>query len=202
MIVMFAEVRQDGVWHKVGKQFKSTYEEIDGVLTDRVYDGNDIDLISFLANDYNCELDYIDSLDVSDESKSHHLLQNRLVNMCTLKNILSLDWDATVSKTGYISEWQYERLKKDNIKPISVLDRPLRKDAEMVTPFEMDLIIEYPFLRTAPKYYVSYKQIEQQLKDKYQFFCKVSIPELIRLIPENGTTEDVRIIFTLHYTKK
>lgn len=201
MIIMFAEVRQNGIWHKVGKQFKSTYEEMEGILTDRVYDGNDLSLIGFLANDYHCKLDYIDDLEVSEELKIHYLLQGRLVNVCSLKDILCLDWESTESQSGYISEWQYNRLKTDGIEPISILDKPLRKGAKVVTPFEMDCIIANPVLRTEPKYYISYEYNKQKLQDKHQFFCYVSIPELIRLIPENGTAEDVRIIFTFYSNK-
>lgn len=201
MIVMFAEVRKDGVWHKVGQQFKSTYKEMEGILTDRVYDGHDLSLIAFLASDINCELNYIDKLDISAMLKVHHLLQDKLVNVCTLTNILKLKWDATESKTGCITEWQYNRLKTDGIEPVAILDKPLRKDAKIVTPFEMDCIIANPVLRTAPKYYVAYDYADQKLQDKYQFFCQASIPELIKLIPENGTTDDVRIIFTLHLNK-
>lgn len=201
MIVMFAEVRKDGEWHKVGQKFKSTYEEMEGILTDRVYDGNDLSLIAFLASDINCELNYIDKLDASKMLKVHHLLQDRPINVCTLTNLLRLDWNATESQTVCISEWQYNRLKTDGIEPISIIDKPLRKDAKIVTPFEMDCIIANPVLRAAPKYYVTYDYIEQKLQDKYSFFCKVSIPELIRLIPEGGTPDDVRIIFTLHSNK-
>ena len=61
----------------------------------------------------------------------------------------------------------------------------------------MDLIIDNPILRTNSKYFVEYKYDETTIKKLCKFFCEVSIPALIGLIPENGTADDVRIIFSI-----
>lgn len=191
-MVMFAEVKKDGQWQKVGAVFKSTYEELNGRLTDRVFDGRNKTLESFLYNNA-----YVTGmpLDASDEIK--HNKNIGVANCLTLKELLSLKWDEEVDKTGYISEWQYERFKKDGIAPVAITDKLIIPDVKAVTPFEMDLIIKYPVLRTARKYYVAYKYDKRTYAEMFSFFCYESIPALIKCIPEFATTQDVRIIFSI-----
>ena len=193
MIVMLAEVRQNGQWSKVGNEFVSTFKELEGQLTDRVFDGRDLALMSFLSN--NCS--YGIPSNASEEIRSHKYLNaSKLVYNVTLHDILSYDWDSITYKTGCISEWQYERLKNDGAEPINILDKPIREDVEIVKPFEMDMIIQNQVLRVAPKYYVRYEYDKKKVRDKHKFFCETSIPSLIKLIPSEGTASDVRIIFS------
>lgn len=191
-MIMFVEVKQDGVWHKVGKQFESTFEELKGQLTDRVYDGRNKDLESFLySNSYTTNM----PLDVSEDIKNNKYLG--AVNCITLKELIDLDWDKEVYKMGYISEWQHGYVKNSGKEPARIFDQPFWKDSEIVSPFKMDLIINNPILRTNSKYYVEHKYDKTTIREQCKFFCETSIPALIKLIPDDGTTEDVRIIFSI-----
>lgn len=193
-MIMFAEVRQDNIWSKVDKQFKSTFKELDGQFTDRVFDGRDRNLEAFLNNNsYATNM----PLDVSEEIKSNKYLQG-VVNCIALKELLDLNWDKEVCKTGCISEWQYGRIKNNSDhKPARIFTEPFWKDVEVVSPFKMDLIINNPILRTGLKYYVQYKYDETTIREQCKFFCEETIPTLIKLIPDGGTVEDVRIIFSI-----
>lgn len=191
-MIMFAEVKQDGIWHKVGKQFKSALEELDGQSTDRVFDGRNKDLETFLHNNsYTTNM----PLDVSDAIKNNKYFG--VVNCITLKELINLNWDKEVYKIGYISEWQYEYVQNSGQKPARILDQPFWKETEIVSPFKMDLIINNPVLRTSDKYYVEYIYDKTTIREQCKFFCETSIPALIKLIPDNGTIEDVRIIFSI-----
>lgn len=193
-MVMFVEVRENGKWNKVGKEFTSTYEELDGQLTDRVFDGRNVHLLSFLSENSIPGFPY----DASEEIKNHTAFDIAAPHHTTLKELLDLDWYKEVYQYGYITEWQYERLKNDGIKPVHITKNLnlLRRDAVTVNPFLMDMIIANPSLRQDAKYLVSYKYDKHTMKELCDFFCDVSIPKLTKLIPEGGTTDDVRVIFS------
>lgn len=193
MLTMFAEVKRDGEWHKVEQCFTSTYEELADQLTDRVYDGRDKQLIPFLIAQ-SCD---IMPEDVSEEIRSHKFFQGDNIYHCTLKELLSFNWDKVVYKTGYISKWQYERLKKNGVTPVSVMDEPVLKTTPVVRPFQADFIIGYPSLLKGNQLYVVYEYDHKPFYELCEFFCKVSIPSLINLIPEGGTAHDVRIVFSV-----
>lgn len=192
-MIMFAEVKQDGQWRKVGKAFKSTYQELEDQLTDRVFDGRNNDLTEFLFS-YGF-LSHM-PVDASEAIKNHRCFQEEVVYCLSLSEILDYDWDEEISTFGYITEWQYERLKNDNIEPVRVRNDVLSEDV-IVTPFKMDLILAHPVLRTHSRYYVSYEHERQSMRSICEFFCTESIPALIKLIPDGGTAEDVRIIFSI-----
>lgn len=193
-MVMFAEVSKDGQWHKVGKEFISTYKEIEGQLTDRVFDGNNKFLEEFLLknNFYTSGL----PSNVSEEIKNHKNFQD-IAHCVTLKCLLELDWNQEVCETGFISEWQYKRLKESGIQPVHIIKSPSTKGRNVVLPFMMDMIIKHPSLREdGISYYVKHEYNKRAIIELCDFFCNVSIPGLIKLIPEGGTTGDVRIIFS------
>ena len=191
MLTMFAEIKQDGEWRKVGREFDSTYQDCDMLLTDRVYDGRDAGLISFLsAQCWNGMPN-----DASEEVSTHKLMQGD-VHFATLRELLDFEWDKEVCNIGYISEWQYKRLKEYGIEPANILKDPFRRDNMVITPFFMDMVIACPTLRTnGVRYYVEYKYDKSTVKDVCTFFCGQSIPKLINLIPEGGTAHDVRIVY-------
>lgn len=192
-MVMFAEVRKNGQWHKVGKEFVSTYEEMEGQLTDRVFDGRN-DYLTSALRDYSVY--GILTNDVSDEVKNR--IRRDAAYFCSLRNILSdINWDEEFYEVGYISEWQYVRLKKDNTKPVNIIKNPWYVGYREVSSFHMDMIIEHPSLREDKKYCVKYKYNKHVLKDQCEFFCNITVPTLIELIPEGGTIDDVRIIFSI-----
>ena len=192
MLTMFAEARQDNQWYKLEQYFTSTYEELEGEFTDRVYDGRDKQLISFLtAQSYGGMPD-----DASDDIKNHRFFQGGDIYYTTLKELLAFEWDKVVHKTGYISKWQYERLKKNGVKPANILNEPVLKTTPIVYPFQADFIIDYPSLLKG-SLYVVYEYDHKPFYELCEFFCKVSIPSLIKLIPEGGTMDDVRIVFSI-----
>lgn len=190
-MIMYAEVCQDGQWHKVGKEFMSTYEELDGQLTDRVFDGRNKDLTSFLFD--NC---FMSSNPESPSEEIKKFMEKEIVYSLTLNEILGLDWEKEDYKLGYITEWQYKRLKENGIQPVNIIKDPFHIGNIVVSPFLMDMIIAHPSLRQDARYYIQYKYDFNTIKDQCEFFCNVSIPRLINLIPEGGSSEDVRIIFS------
>ena len=193
MLTMFAEVKQDGKWHKVAKQFESTFEELDGQLTDRVFDGHDKPLVSFLTAQSHGGLPE----DVSEDIRVHKYFQNNEICHATLAEVLAFEWDKVIYKTGYISRWQYERIKKNGISPVSIVDNAASIKMPIVEPFHADLMIEYPVLQKFNKFYVVYKYDHKRVCELHEFFCKVSVPGLVKLIPDGGTANDVRIVFSV-----
>lgn len=194
MLTMFAEVREQDEWHKVRKVFKSTYEELEGMLIDRVYDGIDENLIGFLkAQSWSGMPE-----DASDEIKAHKYFQdNSTVYSISLDDLMRLDWDIEVYKMGFISDWQYKRFKIKGIEPADVRDTA-PSDALIVSSFMSELIDKYPVLnKDKKKVYVIYYYDKHPLYELVDFFCNVSIPALAELIPENGGAEDVRIVFSV-----
>lgn len=189
---MFAEIKIDGAWKKVGAEFKSTYPELEA--TDRVYDKIDNNLMMWLT--YDIDPDGIPE-DASEEIKNHKYLSNKKVYCFTLDELIGLyTWDTEIfDGFGYISEWQYKQLKEKGTKPVNIRSTIYLNDAKKVMPFEMDMIMRHPKLRTASSYYVQYNYEQIALRNKFDFFCNTSIPRLIELIPDGGTAKDVRIIF-------
>lgn len=196
MVIMFAEVKQDGEWHKVGKEFVSTFPELKDQLTDRVCDSMSTDLPNFLC--MNTNVWYVPE-DTSIEIYDYIIGRGDYPEdwcCATLRDILHFPWNSMSFKNGYITEWQYKRMKEQNIMPASVINDSINKDAEFVKPSYMDLILKYPALRTSNKYYVEFEYGKQSYKDKFDFFYNVSLAKLVQLIPDGGTVNDVRIIYT------
>lgn len=190
---MFAEIKIDGIWQKVGKEFVSTYPELsDG--TDRVYDKYDKELMRWLT--YNIEPQGI-PLDASAEIKEHKYFNDKQIYWLTLEELLSLEiWDTEIFEgIGFISEWQYKQLKEKGSVPIHIRPKVHGINAITVMPFEMDMIMRYPKLRATSSYYIQYNYDQTAVRNKFDFFCNTSIPRLIELIPDGGTAKDVRIIF-------
>lgn len=193
MFTMFAEVKQDREWRKVGREFESTYEELEGQLTDRVYDGNNKALISFLASEGCAGMPE----DVSAEIKGHKYFQGDDVHYCTLRQLLDFDWEKEVYDLGYITEWQYKRLDQTGIKPTVITRDPFRQSNMVVSPFLMDVIHKNPSLRQEVRYFVEYKHNVYKMRYVSKFFDQASIPGLIKLIPEGGSMHDVRIVYSI-----
>lgn len=190
---MFAEIKIDGIWQKVGKEFVSTYPELSNG-TDRVYDKYDKELMRWLT--YNIEPQGI-PLDASAEIKEHKYFNDKQIYWLTLEELLSLEiWDTEIFEgIGFISEWQYKQLKEKGSIPIHIRPKVHGINAITVMPFEMDMIMRYPKLRTTSSYYIQYNYDQTAVRNKFDFFCSTSIPRLIELIPDGGTAKDVRIIF-------
>lgn len=196
MLTMYAEVRQNGTWHKVGKEFASTYEELDSIneFTDRVYDRHDKKLVSFLV----AQSTHGIPDDVSEEVKANKYFQSSSnIYYVNLRTLLEFSWEKQEYKTGYISDWQYKRMRWDEIDPVHIRSTP-PTGAIVVSSFHAELLEKRPELNRENKpIYVQYDYDHRMFYETQEFFCEVSIPELVDLIPENGSLDDVRIIFSI-----
>lgn len=206
-LIMYAEVFKDDTWHFVDEPiFKSALPEMQGHLTNRVCDEHNYVLFEVLTGmhfDFNDIYTTIPTIraskwlpvDVSEEIKNK--FSGMYTHILSLSDILNFKWDATISKRGCISEWQYKRMKKKNIPPIATNRVIFDKNAKVVNPFQMDMILASDTLRTSKKYYVNIELSPTPLREYCKFFCNVSMPELLRLIPEGGSVDDVRVIYTV-----
>lgn len=196
MLTMYAEVRQNGTWHKVGKEFASTYEELDSIneFTDRVYDRYDKKLVNFLI----AQSTHGIPDDVSEEIKTNKYFQNlNNIYHVNLRCLLEFFWEKQEYETGYISEWQYKRMRLDGIDPVHIRSAP-PTGAIVASSFMAELLEKRPELNKENKpIYVQYDYDHHMFYETQEFFCEVSIPELVDLIPENGSLDDVRIIFSI-----
>lgn len=208
MIAMFAEIKKDGQWHKVDKQFESTFEEMKDQLTDRVYDGVNYILYEVLSGrpyKFNKNYSALPRVNVNcgmpddacEEIKNNSCFDGKDVYYTSLSSLLEYNWNEEISMVGYIDEWQYARLRRDNVLPITIRHIDALQNNKIMSAFELDILIDNGGLRKMGKCFVEYKYDYKQLKDKCSFFCKISIPKLMELIPVHGTKEDVRIVFSL-----
>lgn len=192
-MIMYAEVRRDGQWHKVGREFISTYDELDGQLTDRVFDGRNKELESFLCAQSRTGM----PKDASEDIKKNKNFSPSETHFATLREILDFEWDKEIYEIGYVTEWQYKRIINDGISPTIIVKNPFRAGNMVVSQFLMDVIIDNPSLRQDVRYFVEYQYDKCKMKNVSDFFCNESITGLISLIPDGGTTDDVRIVFTI-----
>ena len=200
MMIMYAEVKNNGTWTKVGKVFDSFFEEID--KTDRVCDA--IDLFTYevfsgkkhiVTQDYT-KFNTFDPetglpADCSQEIFDNKYFTDRDVYSLTLEEIMHFDWYQEVYKLCYTTEVQYKKTPKGE-KPALVRHFVL-KDLPIVEPSEMDMILANPNLRKEKKYWVHVKYDKQFINELCEFFYKHSLPKLYDL---KQSAEDVRVIYT------
>jgi hypothetical protein len=200
MIPMFAEVHKDGKWHKVGKVFPSALPELEGQLTDRVYDGSNKaleDALSGKAPDLN-KLNVLNIFpdmpcDASDEIATHISLTGRHVYYVYLDDLFPSLMRYSIYKTGYITEWQYKRLIKDGIQPVHIRHNIPRSTGVKVSQTEMDMILNNPTLRREDvKYFVKYEYDRHSFEKDCPFFFDKIAPVLATLYNDN---DDVRIVY-------
>lgn len=188
MLSMYAEVRQGGEWRKVSNYFVSSYEELDGALGDRVYDGYDPDLNNFLVEQSASGMPE----DASDEIRANKYLKNEdKVYNATLRELLGFDWNREKYKEGYISDWQYKTMALKGDEPLHIR-KTLPAEALVIPPFVVDM-----FDKRSEVIYVYYKYGVHNFYEDCEFFCQTSIPALIKLIPVDGSVDDVRVIFSI-----
>lgn len=205
-MTIFAEVFKDGAWHKVGKVFKSCYPELKGQLTDRVCDEpNNFCLMAILGrsiNFWNYGVEKINHnvglpQDVSAEIEDF-MIKKDSICYATLADLLNYDWNVEICKRGYITEWQYKRLKNRISSPVHILSTVSNKeDATCVSPLQMDAILNNSNIRKDTNYYVMYEYNHAFLKELCNFFYETSLQTLISLVPVDGDIDDVRIIYCL-----
>lgn len=206
-MIMLAEIFKDGKWHKVGKEFISWWQELSNQLTDRVCDEpNNFFLLSALGKNigfirgYNIPLIKYNSGWPDDISKDvANILQGKRTFYIDLTDLLNYPLDKSLYLEGYITEWQYRRLKDKGIKPVHILKPSSMSNYdddrhEFITPYQMDLIIGNPSLRQNVQYYVLYEYAHTTLRDECEFFYTKSIPKLIEL--SNGGKNKIRILYS------
>lgn len=211
MLQMYAEIYKDNKWQKVGAVFESALDElkIDKHLTDRPYDGRDKILFEVLTgqsckqNKIYSAIPHISAIvglpqDVSQEVCDKFANSGKnCIKHISLEDLLAFNWKTKINKHGFITEWQYKRLKEKNIEPAYVCDDVIG-DCDKVTPFEMDMILQNDNLRMPDaSYYISYEYYLKCIDEYCDFFCKKTIPALVKLLSlaDKATTDNVRIIY-------
>ena len=196
MIPMFAEVLKNGQWHKVGKIFTSALPELEGQLTDRVYDGSNKVLDDILSEKTTVEgLDIHKGVirDMSKEIATHRSLVGRKVCFVYASNLLASLCQYSFCKTGYITEWQYKRLINDNIQPVHIRHNVPQSTGVKVSPMEMDMILSNSSLRRDDvKYFVKYEYDRCSFNQDCPFFFNKTVPVLSKLYSNN---EEVRVVY-------
>ena len=207
-MIMYAEVRENGAWKKVGNIFPSAFSEMNGKLTDRVCDERNIflyDLFGWVSNklDKYTEIKPISELRGSPEDVSADIASNDyfrfggFTSYLTLEEILNYNWDATISHLGRISEKAYVNWKKNGTTPAR-WDRHISgKDKKVITPFIMNGILDGSIQRDeGVKYYIVVEYEPKSYKEYCNFFCSTSLPLLMQLVPNGGSYKDVRVVYT------
>lgn len=182
-MIMYCEVLGEHGWQRTTRTFQSAL--MDELLTLRVCDErNPILWQIFGGPEVDSTIEVMPGVQKTDECY-----------MVYLTDVLNYNWEATVHKTGIISEWQYKRLKEQGVNPVYIRNSVF--DPEMtpvVSIFDMDAILKDDSLRAAYKYYVNYEYDFRPLYDVCSFFYNVTIPKLIDLVPD-GKTECVRLVY-------
>lgn len=207
-MIMYAEVRKNGVWEKAGSIFPSAFSEMRGKLTDRVCDERNAFLYELFGWTTNKAEKYtvihpISELrgipnDASKEiANNHYFCFGGFTSYVTLNEILNYNWDATISHIGRIPEKSYVHWKRDGILPAR-WDRHISgEDKKVITSFVMNGILDGSIQRDEGiKYYVAVEYAPKSYKEYCSFFCSTSLPLLINLVPQNGNYEDVRVVYT------
>lgn len=215
-ISMYAEVRKNKRWHKVGNVFDNPYynedwkiDEWNHSYTDEPYSSRNYDLFAILADVRNgtgfagCITSHgfnpiADNKgipeDVSDEVKE--LLDwGYGHSYFNLKELKEYDWDQEVVHVGVISEEAYVKMKNGEL-PTSRCGGISGKDIVTVDATTMDKILNGTTDRNnSINYYVQTDFPPVTYRECCKYFLEDTIPALEKLIPKNGTEEDVRIIF-------
>jgi len=200
MIPIFAEVLKYGKWYKVGNIFPSALPELEGQLTDRVYDGSNKaleDALSGKVPDLN-KLDMLNIFsgmprDACYEIATHKSLIGKQIRSVRVGNLFSSLFRYYISKTGYITEWQYKRLIKDGIQPVHIRHNIPKSTGVKVSPMEMDMILNNPALRREDvKYFVRHEYDRHSFREDCPFFFDKIAPVLTELYRNNDA---VRIVY-------
>lgn len=217
-ISMYAEVRRNKQWMKVGDVFKNGwYREKDEVdewnrpYTDHPYDSRNYDLFAILADVRNgrgfagCKTSYgFNPIsepkglpnDITEEVKDKLDNYGHSYSYFTLKELKEYDWEQTVVHVGVITEEQYVKMKETKENPTCWSGMVSGKDIVVVSADTMDKILSKSIDRNINvKYYVQTDFEPVTYKDCCMGFYEDTMSDLEKLIPENGTDEDVRIIF-------
>ena len=209
-ITMIAEVRGNGKWEMVTEKVfknpwydpKSEYFKNQSKFTNVPFDIRNYNVFAMLANIRNeNDINPISELkgfpeDLSKESKEHFF--SSYGSYLTLKELLDYDWKQKCSSSGYVSQEEYARTLYKGKHPTSWCGDVMGGLTVKISEEEMRKIIEgkYPNdFNPRKAYYTKCTFPAETYAEKAGFFYKQTIPTLKKLIPENGTEEDVRIVF-------
>ena len=218
-IHMYAETRRNKQWTKVGEVFKDNWYNANKPesrwnkpYTDHPYDDRNYDLFAILANVRNghgfagCRtsngfnpiaepkgLPNDVTPEVQDELRDW---DGHSYSWFSLKELKEYDWEQMVTHVGVLSEDQYKEMKETGEHPSSWCGSCCGGDIVTVDSSTMDKILNKTMDRDSNvKYYVQTEFPAETYKDCCYNFVEKTIPELEALVPENGTDEDVRILF-------
>lgn len=217
-ITMYAEVRRNKQWAKVGKVFKNTYyladrpeTEWNTPLTDHPYDDRNYDLFAILADVRNghgfagCRTSKGFN-PIAEPKGLPDDITPEVAEMLddwgygyswfTLKELKDYDWNQTAIHVGVLTEEQYKEMKETGEHPKSWCGGCSGRDIVTVDSSTMDKILNKTMDRNLNiRYYVQTEFPAQTYKDCCWTFVEKTIPALEALVPEDGTDEDVRILF-------
>ena len=218
-IHMYAETRRNKQWTKVGAVFKDSWYNADKPesrwnkpYTDHPYDDRNYDLFAILANVRNghgfagCRtsngfnpiaepkgLPNDVTPEVQDELRDW---DGHSYSWFSLKELKEYDWEQMVTHVGVLSENQYKAMKETGEHPNSWCGGVGGRDIMTVDSVTMDKILNKTMDRDNNiEYYVQTEFPAKTYKDCCYTFVEKTIPELEALVPEDGTDEDVRILF-------
>lgn len=217
-ITMYAEVRENGKWNKVGEVFENGDYKPDmpaiswnKPYTDHPYDGRSYDLFAILADVRNgsgfAGIKTSNGFNPISEPKGipedvseavGGLLRDWYYgySYLSLKELKEYDWNQTVTHVGVITEEQYIEMKESGEHPSHWCGSTSGKDIVTVGTDTMDKILNKTLDRnTDLKYYVQTEFPPVAYKECCPYFYEDTLTELEKLVPSGGTNEDVRIVF-------
>jgi len=202
----YAEVKNNGIWKKVGNVFKNRYyvkgkkDKWNTEFADHPYDIRNYNVFAILANvrndDGRCnpitlpkDLPIFCSDDVRALSDalggighSHSFL--------TLKELLTCDWKGQKIKyCGYVNQNEY-KLFKNTGNVYSWYETTDEQNLKHITKQEMEKRLKNNDFDLDKNYYCKIKW-ESTYYDIAEYFVDTTIPELQKL----GTPDNVRIVF-------
>lgn len=204
-----AEVRKNGKWELVDKPvFKSCHDD---KLTVEPFDGRNYNLFAMLADVRNAnegDVDYIAPIsepkdwpqDMSEGLKKEwgcYIDDDWIFakSYLTLKEILDYDWNRTHRDVGFISRREYENSIMKGEHPSCWSGDVCGGTVVHVSEDDMRKIIREQIDSKGIEFYCKCTFPGETYAQTCCFFYEEVIPVLKSLIPEDGTSEDVRIIF-------
>ena len=217
-ISMYAEVRRNKQWIKVGNKFKNEWyrknkpiDDWNKPYTDHPYDDRNYALFAILADVRNgvgiagyktsnvfnpiAEPKGLPE-DITDEVREELEDYGYGYSYFTLKELKDYDWNQIVMHFGVISEEQYIKMKETGKNPDCWSLDIILRDIAIVSADTMDKILAKTIDRNHNiRYYVQTYFKPVTYKDCCLKFYEDTMSDLELLIPKGGTDEDVRIIF-------
>ena len=205
-IHMIAEVRKNGKWETILDNIFNGWTDEKTCVP---YQFRNYNLFAILANVRNgvgfggCitgeTLNYI-SLpkgypDDMDERSEEFLSYEHSGSWLTLKEIFDFNWLQEHRRAGYVSEDAYKNCIMKNLYPTDWCGDIYGKDIEKVSPKEMEDIILGQKSRDLNKRYYTFCYFNPMKYLEYAEDFLESMNILNSYVPENGSLDDVRIIF-------